>query len=146
MEQAFIIRATIMEQVGARRYRESGVWREIVLSGDATLFDLAKAILASVHFDTDHLFMFTDTTDFWGETSKVRYEFNLFIQFPKKGPPLRRIFTRKGEKLFMLFDYGDEWVFKVKLVGFETLEKSRRYPYVKNAMGEDPAQYPKEDK
>jgi hypothetical protein len=43
--------------------------------------------------------------------------------------------------MLFLFDYGDEWRFKVELIGLGRKEKAV-YPRVVKRVGEAPPQYP----
>ena len=50
----------------------------------------------------------------------------------------------KGKKLYYLFDYGDEWLFKITKSGKKphNPEKGVKYPAVIEKLGENPEQYP----
>ena len=50
-------------------------------------------------------------------------------------------FPQVGKTMLFLFDYGDEWRFKVELIGLGRKEKAV-YPRVLKRVGEAPAQYP----
>ena len=54
---------------------------------------------------------------------------------------LSAAFPAPGKKMLFLFDYGDEWRFKVELIGLGRKEKAV-YPRVLKRVGEAPAQYP----
>jgi len=144
-KEVLVLRTTIMDRAGASKYKEGDMWREIAMPAGASLFELAKAILESIDFDMDHMFMFTDGTDFWDRGQRIRYEFDPFSTRGRSRPALNQVFTKKGDALYMLYDYGDEWVFKVKLVGFEESEKGKGYPRVGDSRGEAPEQYPDEE-
>ena len=48
-----------------------------------------------------------------------------------------------GKKEFLfLFDYGDEWLFTVGLIGLGRREPKATYPRVVKQVGEAPPQYP----
>jgi hypothetical protein len=44
--------------------------------------------------------------------------------------------------MLFLFDYGDEWRFKVGLIGLGRKEPNAVYPRVLKRVGEAPPQYP----
>jgi hypothetical protein len=44
--------------------------------------------------------------------------------------------------MLFLFDYGDEWRFKVELIGLGRKELNAVYPRVLKRVGEAPPQYP----
>jgi hypothetical protein len=41
-----------------------------------------------------------------------------------------------------LFDYGDEWLFRVELVGMGQKVARARYPKILASVGQAPEQYP----
>ena len=51
-------------------------------------------------------------------------------------------FPEVGKKMLFLFDYGDEWRFKVELIGLGRKEPNAAYPRVLKRVGEAPPQYP----
>ena len=44
--------------------------------------------------------------------------------------------------MLFLFDYGDEWLFTVELIGLGRKEPKVAYPRVLKRVGEAPPQYP----
>jgi hypothetical protein len=48
-------------------------------------------------------------------------------------------------RMLFLFDYGDEWLFRVKLTGTDKKIAKVRYPRVVTIRGEAPVQYPDPD-
>ncbi|HWG06411.1 MAG TPA: hypothetical protein VG271_15480 [Beijerinckiaceae bacterium] len=51
-------------------------------------------------------------------------------------------FPTVGYSLVFLFDYGDEWLFQVKLKGIGAKAPKIRYPRIVTSQGEAPEQYP----
>ena len=51
-------------------------------------------------------------------------------------------FPEVGKKMLFLFDYGDEWLFTVGLIGLGRREPKAAYPRVVKQVGEAPPQYP----
>jgi hypothetical protein len=43
-----------------------------------------------------------------------------------------------------LFDYGDNWKFRVELIGQNAKERGMKYPKVRKRVGRAPEQYPRE--
>jgi len=81
---------------------------------------------------------------------KERYE--LFVDLdPKeangaksvKKTKVSAVWKKPGDKMMMLFDYGDEWRFAVELIGFGKKEPKTKYPRLVSAKGDAPEQYPK---
>ncbi|MGA3401881.1 MAG: hypothetical protein ABSC95_21925 [Acetobacteraceae bacterium] len=54
-------------------------------------------------------------------------------------------FPQIGHRMTLLFDYGDEWLFDVKLTGVGQAEPRIRYPRLLRQGGEAPEQYPSFD-
>jgi hypothetical protein len=62
-----------------------------------------------------------------------------------KRTSVSRAFPAIGHTMIFLFDYGDEWLFRVKLKEAATKLAKVRYPRVVATRGEAPAQYPDPD-
>jgi hypothetical protein len=79
--------------------------------------------------------------------SPTRYE--LFVDIGEGEGDARSVkrtrvaeaFQTVGAKMRFLFDYGDEWVFLIKLVGRKPKEPKVRLPRLLLAAGKAPAQY-----
>ena len=52
-------------------------------------------------------------------------------------------FPKVGKKMLFLFDYGDEWRFKVELIGLGRKEPRASYPRVVKQVGQAPPSRPK---
>jgi yecA family protein len=123
------------------------LYREIEIVGTASLYKLAETIVWAFGFDFDHAFgFFTKLTgNIW--KSPVRYE--LFADAAAgsnsrsvKSTAVGQVFRRIGDKMLFLYDYGDEWRFKVEFVGLGNKEPKTGYPRVVASVGTAPEQYP----
>ena len=98
------------------------IWRRIAVSAEATLEQLGDIISASVDFDDDHLDRFTYTNQI-GLTFHAFHpcleDVNLHTDEVKVGELLLQL----GSKLNYLFDFGDNWHFKIVLEVVETEKK-----------------------
>jgi len=56
-----------------------------------------------------------------------------------------KAFLEIGHKMTFLFDYGDNWEFRVELIGENTKERGAKYPRVVKKVGAAPEQYPREE-
>ena len=63
-----------------------------------------------------------------------------------KRTKMAQAFPDVGSKMLFLFDYGDEWQFKVEVIGLGEKVPKARYPRVIKSMGTAPPQYPDPDK
>lgn len=131
-------------------------YRDIEVPADITLYKLAKAILDSFHFDFDHMFGFGNKPGFYH--SDVQYELKPeddiidFIRGKEKPgdveeTELRTVpfFQKMKDKMYFLFDFGDDWKFEIELINFGEFERKKKYPIVLKINGEAPEQYPELD-
>ena len=137
-----IIRATLE--------RNASVYRDIEMEGSKSLYKLAEAIVSSFGFDFDHAFGFyTGLTD--ATMMKKRPIYELFADMGEADPGVLGVkktvqaFPTAGHTMLFLFDYGDEWRFRVRLQGTARKIAKVRYPRVIAALGASPKQYPKPD-
>lgn len=54
-------------------------------------------------------------------------------------------FPKVRSKMLFLFDYGDEWRFKIEAIGMGEKVPKARYPKVLVSIGKAPPQYPDMD-
>ena len=150
-----------MAQAGTHTVRvtlvhEPSVYRELEIDSSKSLYGLAEAIVAAFGFDFDHAFGFySGRTERTLMSAKPKYE--LFADmgrdaFGDKSDALSvkktRIidaFPKVGHAMTFLFDYGDEWLFRVEVVGLGQKVAKVRYPRVLKEGGEAPEQYPDPD-
>jgi hypothetical protein len=128
------------------------IYRDIEIESSKSLYILAKAIVAAFGFDFDHAFGF-----YSGLTSasvmRVLPKYELFADMGNadagalgvKKTGVSRAFPAIGHTMIFLFDYGDEWHFRVKLKETGTKLAKVRYPRVVATRGEAPPQYPDPD-
>ena len=119
-----------------------GDWSaNIELDESATLEDLHDAIQKAVDFDDDHLYCFflsrTDRSrsrEYFDDENELIFTKTLKDLFP----------LPKKQSLFYLFDWGDEWVFKISPSRKRPHEPVKRvkYPRVESKSGIKPVQYP----
>jgi hypothetical protein len=116
-----------------------GLWRRIAAPADATLEELASAIVDAVEFDHDHLHMFT-------YRSRFGVEERVYHSFMDEGPWTDEVQVgdtplKIGQTMAFLYDFGDQWEFEVALERVDdgmAIEK----PVVLEAEGQSPEQYP----
>jgi hypothetical protein len=116
-----------------------GIWRRLLVPPDASLEELAEAILFAFKFDDDHAYDFR-YRDRRGK-SRVYYR-----PSTDEGPFASEIavaeaeLALKGEMRFT-FDYGDYWQFEVRLEAVDAGPCQLRGPKVIASAGKAPAQY-----
>jgi hypothetical protein len=132
--------------------QDASIYRDIEIEASKSLYKLAEAIVWSFGFDFDHAFGFyTGLTDTAMTKKKPRYE--LFADMGEaesgtlgvKKTKTMQAFPAVGHTMLFLFDYGDEWRFRVRLQGTAKKVAKVRYPRVIATNGEAPEQYPEPD-
>jgi hypothetical protein len=125
------------------------VYRDIEVDGRKSLHDLAAAIVRSFGFDFDHAFGFySGKTRQTLMTTLPKYELFADMGEPTEGAlgvkrtKIAVAFPRVGHSMTFLFDYGDDWLFKVELRGEGEKIAGLRYPRIVAKHGEAPEQYP----
>ncbi|MBF0384197.1 MAG: hypothetical protein HQL69_24565 [Magnetococcales bacterium] len=142
----------------AKLMHDKRTFRDIEILSDATLMDLAEAILDAFEFeDHDHLFGFFDNMGRNYLDSNEKYELNLDMDDSwggmDSGMPsedveetlVGSVFDAVKHKMQFVFDYGDEWRFEVEMRNFGNRKKSVKYPRILTSKGEAPEQYPEWD-
>ncbi|MEQ6388075.1 plasmid pRiA4b ORF-3 family protein [Bacillaceae bacterium S4-13-58] len=87
-------------------------WCEVVLDGEQSMGDLSNSILRAFGFDHDHLYSFFMDGIKWSHEAIVSPADN-------SGEPIAdevkigSVGLRKGKQFLYLYDYGEEWTFKV---------------------------------
>ncbi len=122
-----------------------GDWSaNIEVDESATLEDLHNAIQEAVNFENDHLYCFyLSRTD--RSRSREYFDDENGLIFSKT---LKDLFPLPAKQcLFYLFDWGDEWVFKISPSRKRPHEpvKGVTYPRFESESGVKPVQYPRDE-
>ncbi|MDP3770395.1 MAG: hypothetical protein Q8R40_05670 [bacterium] len=131
------------------------VIREIEAPENLNFHKLAGAIVGAYGFDFDHAFGFFSTISESGYFKSER-KYELFTDLEDEGieptgagsvkkTKIGEAWKTPGDKMLFLFDYGDNWLFIVELVGFGIKEAKTKYPRVLKSTGTAPEQYPDYD-
>ncbi len=117
----------------------AGNWRKIELSSSHTLLDLHNAIQDAYRFDSDHLYsFFMDGIPWSDEKFTSPHE--------DEGPHVDEVSIGelglvKGQTFLYLFDYGDEWRFRVALEEIQPNKPHPKRPRIVERKGKSPEQY-----
>ena len=136
--ESFVFRASLAPKI----------YRILEIAGTSSLYALAQAIVRYFEFDFDHAFGFYRKLTGNIYDSPIRYE--LFVDMGEgeddargvKRTRIARAFPSVGTKMRFLFDYGEEWLFRVELVERKPKEPKVRLPRLLISAGRAPAQYP----
>lgn len=120
-----------------------------------TLYGFAEAITESFGFFFDHSFGFYSNMKRYYDSREGYELFNddletRWIDDERKFPgvkktPVNRAFKEIGKKMLFLFDYGDEWHFRVELKSIEPARRGKPYPVCIQSVGEARSQYDEPD-
>jgi hypothetical protein len=111
---------------------------------------LAEAIVRAFDFDLDHAYGFFSKLTGNIYQSPVRYELCADADGGREALSVKRTkvgdaFARIGIKMLFLFDYVDEWRFKVEVIAIGEAAPKVRYPKMLATVGKAPDQYPDYD-
>ena len=129
-------------------------YRVLAVDESSTLYSLAQAIIDSFDFEFDHPFGFyNNLTRYYNSTVSYELFADLFdtrgeVQEGVKGVRSTRVsnvFTEIGQKMLFLFDYGDEWHFRVTFTDVVPGEAGKKYPCIIKSVGEARPQYDEPD-
>jgi Plasmid pRiA4b ORF-3-like protein len=126
------------------------VHRDIEVASAASLYDLAEAIVRAFGFDFDHAFGFYSKLTGHVFDAPVRYELFADLDAEREARSVKRTmvaeaFPGVGSKMLFLFDYGDNWQFRVEVTGLGEKVPRTRHSKVLAEVGEAPPQYPDPD-
>lgn len=128
-----------------RGLHSNGDWAaNIELDESSSLESLHGAIQRAVKFDNDHLYcFFLSRTE--RSRSRVYFDDENGLLFSKKVKDMFPLPAKQS--LFYLFDWGDEWVFKISPTRKRPKEPATgvRYPRIDSELGTKPSQYPPYD-
>lgn len=132
---------------GLRASLKPHVYRDIEIDSALSLFDLAHLITKAFGFDSDHAFGFFSRLIGRVFGSPVRYE--LFADEEVGGKArsaqwttIAHAFPRTSSKMLFVYDYGDEWRFKVEVRAISELPPGSTVSRVTAKVGKAPEQYP----
>jgi len=113
---------------------------QIAIDDTATFAELHHMIQDAVEFDDDHLYEF-----YLARSERSRNRVTVSSYEDADLITLGSVFPiGVGEKLFYLFDYGDNWVFQILPSKKKPLlpDKGNACPTLLSETGEKPEQYP----
>ncbi len=118
------------------------IWRLIAMPADDTLDDLMNWILRSVNFDNDHLYEFTYRDRLGGRATAAH-------PYTDEGPwadqvPIGTLPLEPGQAMDLVYDFGDNWQFTVKLERIEPPGRKTK-ARILETHGKAPEQYPNWD-
>lgn len=145
---------SVMIVIRAKLNHQKRIYRDIVISPESSLYDLAEVVIDAFGFDFDHCFGFFASPDIFGR-GKESLHYELFYDIDEEideltesveQTQLDKLFKQPKDKWWMLFDYGDEWIFElVYQKQSPPLFADRPDGSIVDTQGESPQQYPNLD-
>jgi hypothetical protein len=128
------------------------IYRDIEIEGSKSLYRLAEAIVSAFGFDFDHAFGFYSGLK-PATMMRISPRYELFAEMGDADPDVLSVkktkvgqaFPAIGHAMLFLFDYGDGWLFQVKLEKTAKKIATVRYPRIVATHGKAPEQYPDAD-
>lgn len=146
-KQVYIFKAILNTGFEGRGSRQP--YREIAILESQSLSSLARAIVTSFNFYFDHCYGFYDNFE---NPYKSKEIYELFTDLPDVEHTdgasgvtyvkVAKVFNTIGKKMRFLFDYGDNWMFTIELIGIKSFKETEKYPKIIGKSGKAPEQYP----
>lgn len=112
---------------------ENKIWRDIQISSNSTMAVLGYAVLSSFSTCAYHLFMMTyKGTDYELDDEEFQTKPKLMSE-----TKLGKLKLEIGDKIHMIYDFGEEQKFEITLLSDEEMPKGsgRSYPKVSGGAG-----------
>lgn len=124
-------------------YIDRNIWAKIKLDGMHTLHDLHNCIQGAFDFDNDHMYSFFMDGIAWSDDKFT-------CPFEDEGPhadevKIGELDLSEKQNFMYLFDYGDEWQFKVEVYSIEEMNEKVISSEIVEIKGKVPKQYPNFD-
>jgi hypothetical protein len=120
-----------------------GVSRKLAARGDQTLVDLHKLLQAAFEWDDDHLYTFWLSGKFWDREPGTGFGRPGFCrESGDRSARIRldRLRLEPGQSVAYVFDFGDEWRVRLKLLEVQPAGCAAA-PAIFDVRGEAPPQY-----
>jgi Plasmid pRiA4b ORF-3-like protein len=119
-----------------------GVSRKLAIRGDETLADLHQLLQLAFDWDDDHLYAFWLSGKFGGRQEVAFGRPDCCRESGDRSARIRldRLALEVGQTLAYVFDFGDEWRVRLKLVEVRAAGGAAVPPIV-DSRGESPPQY-----
>jgi hypothetical protein len=132
------------------------IYRNIEILEDQTLFDLHEIIFDAFDRYDEHLYSFFLTRRSAKSTRAIYdspeythpmalqqdYGFGFKKQYNAAESTIGKLGLKAKEKLYYLFDFGDEWLHELTVLKIQSAAESEKYPKIVKKAGESPDQYP----
>jgi hypothetical protein len=137
-----------------RLLRHKNISRTIEVPEAWSLYRLAEAVIDAFGFDFDHAFGFFDSDAEPYHLFAAGRKYELFTDMIEEGQDIEptgagsvkktmvsEVWQKPGDRIVMLFDYGDDWRFRIVLKAWDLQDTRRKYPVILEKTGRAPKQY-----
>lgn len=135
--------------IRAKLHESKRIYRDMRVSPHVNLQTLAAHVTDAFGFDLDHCYGFFQSPDVYGKAKEAKH-YELFYDLGQGADEYAEsvvetavadIFKAVKDKWWMLFDYGDDWIFELEC---RSIDDEGRFESgtVTKAVGEAPEQYP----
>lgn len=115
-------------------------WRRIVAPADATVDELAQAIIDAFDFDDDHLYQM-ELRDRSGRKMEIAHRAIDDADYFTEEFTIGHLPLDPGQKMIFLYDFGDCWRFTVKLESIQPAGEDTAKVILIEKSGKAPPQY-----
>ncbi len=123
--------------------------RTIQIRGDQTLEDLHHVIFKAFDREDEHLYEFNlgvgpeDRTAIYSLHNNMQGSvFDEEIAGDVATVTIESLGLKVGRAFGYLFDFGDNWLHQINVIGIENCSGSGKYPKIVARVGKSPSQYP----
>ena len=139
----------------AALFYEKRIYRQIDILGSQTLEDFHNVIFRAFDRYDEHLYSFYITRKAMKNMRKIvnskeyslpdEFDDNSFFPRRKKGNVTKTkiafLELKENEKLYYLFDFGDEWWHEITLLSTYNTKDKKGFPKITKKEGDSPDQY-----
>lgn len=130
--------------------KKNQISRTIEMRGDQTLASLHETIFDAFDRDDEHLYEFQLGAKKPMDRAARRYGMKMdaddFFDDDNDGDAaetaIGSIDLKAGDVFFYWFDFGDDWMHRIKVLAIAEEAPKAKYPRVTKSVGKSPAQYP----
>ena len=104
------------------------IWRRLLVSPSATLFELHEILQLSMGWMDSHLHEFTKDAIHYSPPDPEADRHNDILPVNSKKTRLSKLLSQPGDKMDYLYDFGDGWEHEILLEGILMAEPGKKYP------------------
>lgn len=109
-------------------YIRPEIWRQIEVESDLTFYDFHLMIQEAMGWTNTHLHIFMIDDFVIGDAGEDACEYGDPPDWDEKEKKLNQLFSKAGEQVFYVYDFGDNWEHTITLEAVKEKEKGVKYP------------------